>query len=121
MVVNKLFVYGTLKKGRSNHETFLSNAKFEGVAKTTKSIWGLMDLGAYPAMTYGTMQVEGEMYSVTDLEMARIDRLEGLEWGLYERDMIHVDVDDVTYDCYAYFMLDAVTRAGASDTLKAVW
>lgn len=120
MALNRLFVYGTLKKGHGNHSGYLSHAKYIGEGTTTREMWGLMDLGYYPAMTYGGLQVQGEVYEVTDYELSRIDRLEGVEWGYYQRHEIMVDVDGESLSCHTYLMLDVPTMAKAGE-LKAVW
>lgn len=105
MAMSNIFVYGTLKKGRSNHDMFLGNAKFIGEGQTEQKVWQLLDLGAYPAMTYGNIKVSGEVYEVTAHELSRIDRLEGLDVGLYERHKIVIDVGNDKYHCEAYLML----------------
>lgn len=120
MAMNKVFVYGTLKKGRSNHEAYMSHAKFVGEGKTSREMWGLMDFGAYPAMTYGQNKVRGEVYEVTEFELSRIDRLEGIDVGLYQRHMIEVEVDGQTYDCYTYLMFDAAVQSAYPVRLE-VW
>lgn len=123
MAMNKLFVYGTLKKGRSNHQLFLGNAKFIGEGKTKANVWQLLDLGAYPAMTYGGVAVHGEVYEVTDHELNRIDRLEGLDVGLYERHIIDIDIDGEEHHCETYLMFDVVTLGGLMEkaTNLSVW
>jgi len=120
MAMNKVFVYGTLKKGRSNHDAFLSHAKFIGNAVTVRDIWGLMDLGAYPAMTYGQKRVKGEVYEVTDYELSRIDRLEGIDIGLYQRHMIEIEVAGEVMDCHTYLMFDPAVQGRYTERLE-VW
>lgn len=120
MDMKKIFVYGTLKQGKSNHNYYLGESQFLGSAKTDRNIWGLADLGAYPALTYGRYQVEGEVYKVSQETLARIDRLEGIENGLYTRDTIVIDIDGEKHDCDTYLMLDAV-RYIPEDRIKSVW
>lgn len=111
MAMSKIFVYGTLKKGRSNHDMFLGNAKFIGEGQTEQEVWQLLDLGAYPAMTYGNIKVSGEVYEVTAHELTRIDRLEGLDVGLYERHKIVIDVGNDKHHCEAYLMFSVTELA----------
>lgn len=81
-----VFVYGTLKRGGSNH-LFLVGQHFLGAARTVPG-FTLYSLGDYPGMvrTPGdTEGVTGELWSVDDACLAELDRLEGLDEGLYER------------------------------------
>ncbi len=72
----KVFVYGTLLRGESNHRT-LDGARFVGREKTRPD-YRLLDLGAYPAIVAdGSTSVVGEVYEVNAAGLARLDRLEG--------------------------------------------
>ncbi len=84
--MNTVFVYGTLKRGGSNH-LFLRGQKFLGDARTAPG-FTLYSLGDYPGMVRApgdTTGVTGELWSVDDACLAELDRLEGLYEGLYER------------------------------------
>ncbi len=81
-----LFIYGTLKRGGSN-QLFLAGQKFLGPARTIPG-FTLYSLGDYPGMVRApgdTTGVIGELWSVDDACLAELDRLEGLDEGLYER------------------------------------
>lgn len=81
-----VFVYGTLKRGGSNH-AFLSGQRFLGEARTAPG-FTLHSLGDYPGMVRApgdTDGVTGELWVVDDARLAELDRLEGLDEGLYER------------------------------------
>jgi len=81
-----VFVYGTLKRGGSNH-LFLTAQRFIGEARTVPG-FTLYSLGEYPGMVRAsgdTAGVTGELWSVDDATLAELDRLEGLDEGLYER------------------------------------
>ena len=81
-----LFIYGTLKRGGSNH-VFLSGQAFLGPARTAPG-FTLYSLGDYPGMVRSpgdTAGVTGELWSVDDSCLAELDHLEGLDEGLYER------------------------------------
>ncbi len=81
-----LFIYGTLKRGGSNH-LFLVGQKFLGPARTVPG-FTLYSLGDYPGMVRApgdTAGVCGELWVVDDACLAELDRLEGLDEGLYER------------------------------------
>jgi gamma-glutamylaminecyclotransferase len=84
--VNTIFVYGTLKRGGSNH-LFLRTQKYLGDARTAPG-FTLYSLGDYPGMVRSPGDrdgVTGELWAVDDDCLAELDRLEGLDEGLYER------------------------------------
>jgi gamma-glutamylaminecyclotransferase len=84
--MNTVFVYGTLKRGGSNH-LFLTGQKYLGDVRTEPG-YTLYSLGDYPGMVRAPGDqsgVTGELWDVTDACLAELDRLEGLDEGLYER------------------------------------
>ncbi|HTO04497.1 MAG TPA: gamma-glutamylcyclotransferase family protein [Opitutus sp.] len=84
-----VFVYGTLKRGGSNHE-FLRGQDFRGEARTIPG-FRLVDLGDYPGLlAYPDDHdgVTGEVWWVDNATLARLDELEGLNEGLYRRERI---------------------------------
>jgi gamma-glutamylaminecyclotransferase len=84
--MTNVFVYGTLKRSGSNH-AFLAGQKFLGVARTQPG-FTLYSLGDFPAMVRAPGDVEGvagELWAVDDACLKELDRLEGLDEGLYER------------------------------------
>jgi len=83
-----IFVYGTLKRGGSNHhhlagQTFLCEGR-------TGPGFRLFDLGAYPGMVAHAdgRSVPGEVWAVDPECLARLDVLEGVAEGLYRRDRV---------------------------------
>jgi gamma-glutamylcyclotransferase (GGCT)/AIG2-like uncharacterized protein YtfP len=84
--MTRVFVYGTLKRGGSNHP-FLAGQRFLGRGRTPPG-FTLYALGGYPGMVRADDDragVEGEVWEVDDACLARLDELEGLAEGLYER------------------------------------
>jgi gamma-glutamylcyclotransferase (GGCT)/AIG2-like uncharacterized protein YtfP len=98
-----LFTYGTLKKGCSR-SSVLDSSRFIGVAKTALN-YELYDCGTYPALvstpqrtTVATEDngctanrsggVWGELYEVDDPVMSRLDQIEGVDVGLYRREIV---------------------------------
>jgi gamma-glutamylaminecyclotransferase len=82
-----LFVYGTLKRGCSNH-AILAGQEFVGPARTQPG-YRLFDLGGYPgivAMPDDREGVNGEIWSVDAEALARLDAFEGVHEGLYRRE-----------------------------------
>lgn len=81
-----LFVYGTLKRGCSNHR-HLADQTYIGPARTPPG-FRLYDLGGYPAIVAKPDDAEGvlgEVWSVDDNALRRLDEFEGVHEGLYRR------------------------------------
>jgi len=71
-----VFVYGTLKKGKSAHK-FLKGAEYFGEYGVRGSLYGHGDV-AYPMMKItASGLVFGELYGVTENMLASMDRYEG--------------------------------------------
>lgn len=71
-----LFVYGSLKRGFSNHR-LLSGASFVGDCRTARR-YRLLVLGTYPALaTEGDQQIQGELYLVNARTLSHLDAFEG--------------------------------------------
>jgi gamma-glutamylaminecyclotransferase len=99
-----VFVYGTLKRGGSNHG-HLANQSFRGEARTTPG-FRLVDLGAYPGLiSYPEDDhgVTGEVWWVDNAALARLDELEGINEGLYRREPIPLQPPFVDKTVHTYF------------------
>lgn len=83
-----VFVYGTLKRGGSNH-AFLSYQNFVGVAQTVPG-FTLFELNGYPGMVPDPKAegVHGEVWRVDPSTLAQLDELEGIAEGLYRREVV---------------------------------
>ena len=84
-----LFVYGTLKRGCSNHR-FLADQTFVAPARTPPG-YRLFDFGGYPGIVAAADDregVTGEVWSVDDAALQRLDHFEGVHEGLYRREPI---------------------------------
>ena len=78
----KVFVYGTLMNGESNHH-FLENSTCLG--KAAIEGYDMYNVGGfYPAIIPGNARIIGELYEVPNEDMPSIDMLEG-EGSLYIR------------------------------------
>lgn len=86
-----LFVYGTLKRGQCR-SSFLRGYRFLGYA-VSEPRYALIDLGPYPALLRsGESCVRGELYEVDMACLARLDVVEAVSDGLYERGVISLAV-----------------------------
>ena len=84
-----IFVYGTLKRGGSNHG-FLHDQRFVGEARTPPG-FRLFEITGYPGMVPvpdDREGVTGEVWSVDAACLRQLDELEGLAEGLYRREPI---------------------------------
>jgi len=85
----RLFVYGTLKRGGSNHAQ-LAGQKFLGEAHTMPG-YTLYSLGDYPGMVCQPADrhgVSGEIWEIDAAVLARLDEFEGVPEGLYRREAV---------------------------------
>jgi len=102
---NRVFVYGTLKRGHGNHR-LLRNSVFLGSGSTAQRfplyVRGLPYL--YPQPNSGE-HVLGEVYQVDPQTMARLDKLEGHP-RFYCRILIDIqgDPDYPPARAWAYFI-----------------
>ncbi|MFM8620267.1 MAG: gamma-glutamylcyclotransferase [Opitutaceae bacterium] len=79
-------MYGTLKRGCCNH-AHLAGQQFIGDARTGSG-HRLHDMGGYPGLVAAAGEpgsVEGEVWSVDSIALARLDAFEGVAEGLYRR------------------------------------
>jgi gamma-glutamylcyclotransferase (GGCT)/AIG2-like uncharacterized protein YtfP len=87
--VNKVFVYGTLKKGHGNHR-LLEGSKLLGNV-ITKPMFTMVSLGGFPGVLLeGSTPIVGEVYEVDEVTMQHLDYLEGYP-NFYDRTQIHTE------------------------------
>jgi gamma-glutamylcyclotransferase (GGCT)/AIG2-like uncharacterized protein YtfP len=103
--VTLIFVYGTLKRGCSNH-WFLAGQAFVGEARTAAG-YTLFELAGYPGMVAReghATSVTGEVWSVDDECLAHLDELEGTSEGLYRREAVPLlaPFADLAAEAYLY-------------------
>jgi len=87
------FVYGTLKKGFSNHWLIedavgAGHAQFLGAARTKQRyplVCGPFQVPFLLNMASSGVHVKGELYAVDQAALALLDELEGVSKGHYER------------------------------------
>lgn len=92
---HRVFVYGTLRRGRSNH-SLLEMSRFAGEAATLKTYW-MITTGVFPIVLdavpaefgFPPLAVAGEVYHVDDAILAQLDHLER-EGRSYDRKVTDV-------------------------------
>ena len=98
-----LFVYGTLKRGCRNHP-HMAGQTFVGTARTPPG-FRLFDLGGYPGMVprqEDQVGVVGEVWSVDDDALRRLDEFEGVDEELYRRVVFALQPPFADQTVYAY-------------------
>jgi gamma-glutamylcyclotransferase (GGCT)/AIG2-like uncharacterized protein YtfP len=77
LAMHELFIYGTLMPGLRLQAEMLG-AEPLGPARVPGR---LVDVGRYPGLLHGEGQVSGELYRVSDAQLARLDAVEDMVPG----------------------------------------
>jgi len=102
-----LFVYGTLKRGFSNHAV-LAGQEFVGEACTLPR-YRLLDHGPHPSLVEAVgagRSIRGEIWNVDHATLARLDVFEQVDHLFSRREIALVDNSTTVY---AYFYRGDVT------------
>jgi gamma-glutamylaminecyclotransferase len=90
-VMNKLFVYGTLKKQYSRN-SILSTASFVKETQTLP-LYTMIDLDAFPGLLdSGKSVIYGEVYEVDNSVLEMCDLIEGHP-NFYKRKLVKLEID----------------------------
>jgi gamma-glutamylcyclotransferase (GGCT)/AIG2-like uncharacterized protein YtfP len=118
----KVFVYGTLKEGFSNHRC-LGDSTLVGRGTTVKN-YRMFTNGFFPMLTAilpgEGYRIRGEVYDVTESILKRLDLLEGVGSGLYRRESTAVILEDGSR-CTAFVYVYARGVAGYSEVPSGNW
>jgi len=116
--MNKVFVYGTLRKGRGNY-SILERSTFVGNAVT--AIKYAMYVSGIPYVTEleHETNIVGEVYEVDEFTLNRLDRLEGHP-HFYERRKIEVFLEDGRKIKAFLYFYDRVVQNEGYDLDKVV-
>lgn len=99
---HKVFVYGTLKQGFSNH-FFCDGSQMLGRARTVKQY--AMFESDYPLVYKyeAVSRIKGEVYEVDDADLRRMDGLEGHP-EYYRRELVDVVLETGEFfEAWLYF------------------
>lgn len=89
----RLFVYGSLRKGRYNYDLYLKNkSQFVQKAYIRADLYSLKGK-EYPAIVQGKNMVLGEIFEVDQETFDRMDVMEGYVPGRYENEYDKVETD----------------------------
>ena len=86
----RVFVYGSLKRGFRNHQ-YVENARFVGEAYTVTH-FRMLD-GSFPVLRDAgadRMPISGEVFDVDAPTLVKLDELESVASGMYDR--VEIDV-----------------------------
>jgi gamma-glutamylcyclotransferase (GGCT)/AIG2-like uncharacterized protein YtfP len=86
-----VFVYGTLKRGLHNAH-YLAGQKFISEART-QPLYRMVDCGGYPGMyrvTESGLTIHGEIWDISEECLAKLDLLEDVAGGEYERIVVQL-------------------------------
>jgi len=104
--MTRVFVYGTLKRGCSNHGQLVGQ-RYLGDARTAPG-FTLYAVADYPGMVRSpdaTHFVTGEVWEVDDACLKRLDAFEGVDVGLYAREPIALEAPFAGEPVDTYFYL----------------
>ncbi|KAA0257868.1 gamma-glutamylcyclotransferase [Deferribacter autotrophicus] len=100
---NRVFVYGTLRKGFPAHNILMSKAKYMGEAKVNGELYHLPF--GYPVMYESDQgQVFGEVYEVSDEILSQLKGYEGVDKlnPIYKMINGKTVLDGKTIECYIF-------------------
>lgn len=126
--MQNVFVYGTLKKGYGNNILLGHSPCIHKQVRTLNPSFVMGCTGGFPVVRKTSGQffkIEGEMYSVNDETMKRLDRLEGYP-SMYTREQILLDSGDTAW-IYLYrderfnYFRDFPTVYKSTDNSAQIW
>jgi gamma-glutamylcyclotransferase (GGCT)/AIG2-like uncharacterized protein YtfP len=97
--MQKVCVYGTLKKGKYNHPA-IKDSKFVGECLLEN--YNMHTLGSFPGIKPGKGTVVGEVYEVDDKTLYVLDRIEGHP-HFYKREIVKTPLGE----SWVYILPDA--------------
>lgn len=112
--LHRVFVYGSLKRGFGNHDTFLGDALFLSECQTDEQRFEMLSLNFFPGVVDGgENDVAGELYLVDDEQLKNLDMLEG-NGVMYARELVWLKGEDLPAWVYIYLQ-NSTTWYNVSD------
>lgn len=109
--MHRIFVYGTLKRGHSNHG-YMVGQRFICEA-ATQPVYRLFDLGGYPGMVDAAsagLSIKGEIWEIDDACLRDLDRLEDVKGGEYARVFVKLAAPHESDAVEGYVYLRSIAR-----------
>ena len=106
--MTQLFIYGTLKQGHQR-AGLLDGQRYLGDA-CSMPLYRMYQVEGYPGLVHDELGVslEGELWEVEAECLAEIDKVEGVDAGLYRREPISLEDPWQEAGVEAYFYLQPV-------------
>jgi len=102
----RLFVYGTLRQGCTNHNLIFGSRYLGPVETKDPYVMVTQKSRSYPYIFRQadllTYHVKGELYEVTEETMRRLDVLEGHPDHYRRQQITVIDRKDQEHECFAY-------------------
>ena len=119
MDINKVFVYGTLKKGYGNN-TLIKHTEFigESISIDRFDLSGIGFPCAYPNRNGKLLQ--GEIYKLNDSDFITTDMLEG-NGSLYQRELREFVCDGKIIEAWIYIIIEPFTKPYKVDSDIINW
>lgn len=103
-MINRMAVYGTLKRGKCNHHVLGPDAKRVGVSFLPD--YSMYSLGGFPGIKFEPPESEGiEVEIYEDFDLKAVDNLEG-EGVMYRREIVNIRGEDA----YIYVFIPPVSN-----------
>tara|TARA_R100000742_G_C4277112_1_gene98706 strand:+ start:1964 stop:2341 length:378 start_codon:yes stop_codon:yes gene_type:complete len=103
-MTNNVFVYGTLKRSHGNNG-MLGDSEFLGTGCTRRK-FALYEDGLPYLIDDPISPIGGEVYSVTDETLQRLDALEGHpDWYNRKKILVCIPATGSCIECWTYFLI----------------
>lgn len=102
--------YGSLRRGMSNHEYYLSSSEYKGTFSTEPE-YTLHSLSFYPGLKLnGNHSIVMEVYEVDETVLQRLNQLEGYRYGepvtFYDR----IEIDTPWGKAFTYIYVPELSK-----------
>ena len=102
--------YGSLRRGMSNYQYYLSNSEYKGTF-TTEPEYTLHSLSAYPGLKLnGNTSVVMEVYEVDEDTLKNLNRLEGYYPGEKSTFYDRIEIDTPWGKAFTYIYVNELSK-----------
>ena len=113
--LHRILVYGSLKTGYGNNETFLGESIFVKSVRTDEKRFDMVSLSSFPGVySGGNLDIEGELWLVDDAQLVHIDALES-NGRMYKRELVWLEGEDTPAWMYLYLNHELALRCSGKD------
>ena len=102
--------YGSLRRGMSNYQYYLSNSEYKGTF-TTEPEYTLHSLSAYPGLKLnGNTSIVMEVYEVDEETLKTLNRLEGYYPGEKSTFYDRIEIDTPWGKAFTYIYVNELSK-----------